>query len=146
MSLTDWLAAGWVVKHSTTAQEIRDLLAVADRDLADSQIEQLSLDSRLKLAYNAALSASTAALASEGYRASRDSHHLRVIQSLKYTIGANSSLVMQFDAFRKKRNISDYERAGSVSDQEASEIFELAKKIRNLVENWLRKNHSDLMS
>jgi hypothetical protein len=52
----------------------------------------------MNIAYNAALQAATAALAAAGYRASRDAHHYRVIQSLKETIGADASVVTTFDA------------------------------------------------
>jgi hypothetical protein len=52
-----------------------------------------------------------------GYRASREAHHYRVIQSLRFTIGADTRLVAQLDAFRKKRNISDYERSGLISEK-----------------------------
>ena len=66
----------------------------------------------LAIAYNAALQCAIAALAACGYRASREAHHYRVIQSLPHTIGADAKLVAQLDAFRKKRNVGDYERAG----------------------------------
>jgi len=72
----------------------------------------------------------TAALAAAGYRAARDAHHYRVIQSLAYAIGADARLITQFDGFRKKRNISDYERAGVVSDQEVKEMLILAENLR----------------
>jgi hypothetical protein len=49
------------------------------------------------------------------------------------------------DKFRKKRNIGEYERAGVVSDQEAKEMFLLAKDLREEVENWLRSNHPKLL-
>ncbi|HEX2687442.1 MAG TPA: hypothetical protein VHN14_12535 [Kofleriaceae bacterium] len=84
----------------------------------------------MSIAYNAALQASTAALAAAGYRASRDSHHFRVIESLVLTIGADANLVATFDAYRKKRNISGYERVGMVSDADADGMRELAKPKR----------------
>ena len=43
--------------------------------------------------------------------------------------------------FRKKRNISKYERSGFVSEQEVKEMISLAKKIRSLAEDWIRKKH-----
>ena len=58
-----------MTKHQATADEIRELLAVADRDLHDSDVAGLSTDTQLGLAYNAALQVATAALAAEGYRA-----------------------------------------------------------------------------
>ena len=63
MSLQDWERNGWLQRHKTSPNEIRDLLAVVERDLADSATEGLSSDWRMNIAYNAALQAATAALA-----------------------------------------------------------------------------------
>lgn len=99
MTLADWERNGWMTAHGTSQREIRDLLAVVERDLADSAAEALSADWRMNIAYNAALQAATAALAASGYRASRDQHHYRLIQSLRETIGADAALVNTFEAF-----------------------------------------------
>jgi hypothetical protein len=146
VSLSDWERNGWVTAHRTTPREIADLFAVVDRDLADSKADGLSPDWALNIAYNAALQTATAALAAAGYRASRDQHHYRVIQSLELTMGADRLLVDRFDAFRKKRNFAGYERAGSVSEGEAREMRELATKIRDDVRAWLRGNHARLIT
>lgn len=145
MTLQNWLLNDWLTPHKTSPQEISDLLTVVNRDLSDCQLPGLSQDWRLNIAYNAALQAATAALSAAGYRAARESHHFRIIQSLAHTIGAPSSLIAQFDQFRKKRNIGGYERAGTTSDQEAKEMFLLAKKIRSDVEAWLQDTHPELM-
>ena len=81
-SLRDWLRAGWLSEHQPSREEISDLLGVADRDLGDCQSSGLSPDWRLAIAYNAAMQLAVAALAAAGYRASREGHHYRVIQSL----------------------------------------------------------------
>jgi hypothetical protein len=39
--------------------------------------------------------------------------------------------IAQLDKFRKKRNIGSYEHAGVVSEQEAKEMFALAKTLRD---------------
>jgi hypothetical protein len=83
-------------------------------------------------------------LAAEGYRVARESHHYRAIQSLAFTLGCEKELIAQLDAFRKKRNISDDERAGSVSSQEASEMTGLAEDLRAKLIAWLRCTHPDL--
>lgn len=145
MSFDDWLRSGWLKNHETSRQEIADLFAVADRDLADCASKGLSPDWKLNIAYNAALQMATAALAASGYRADRTAHHFRTIQSLALTIRADASLVRQLDQFRKKRNLGAYERAGAVSDREASEIAELAKKLRTEVRNWLQARHPKLV-
>jgi hypothetical protein len=145
VSLRDWAKNGWLTEHKSSPQEIAELLRVADRDLVDCQVSGLSSDWRLSIAYNAALKLGTAALAAEGYRASREAHHYRIIQSLAFTIGAGKELVIQLDQFRKKRNISDYERAGMVSDLEANEMIALAEKLRKHVLNWLHSNQPELL-
>ena len=60
MSLTNWQAAGCLVEHKATPEEIRDLFAVAERDLKDSAVTGISSDTQLGLAYNAALQVSNA--------------------------------------------------------------------------------------
>ena len=146
VSLKDWLRNGWLVDHQTSPQEIGELLGVTDRDLDACQTPALNTDWRFGIAYNAALQAATAALAASGYRATREAHHYRVIQSLAYTIKADQNLIHKFDRFRKKRNIGGYERIGAVSDMEAGEMFNLAKSLREEVEQWLQKYHPDLMN
>jgi hypothetical protein len=145
MSLADWQRNGWLLTHETNAQEVSDLLAVVERDLADSAAGQISADWRMNIAYNAALQAATAALAASGYRASREQHHYRIIQSLRETIGATPLQVAVLDAFRKKRNITGYERVGVVSDADADEMRALAVEVRNDVVAWLRRHRADLL-
>ena len=145
MSLADWLRNGWLLEHRPSRSEIRDLLRIADRDLGDAQTQGLSSDWRLNIAYNAALQIAVAALAAAGYRASRDSHHFRVLQSLTHTLELDSKQVRQFDTFRKKRNVSEYDRAGTASDQEAAEMFELARKLRQGITKWLKAEHPELL-
>ncbi len=145
MTLQNWLHNGWLAPHETSPQEITDLLVLVNRDLCDCQAQGLSADWRLNISYNAALQAATAALAASGYRAARDSHHFRIIQSLKYTIDAPPLLINKFDKFRTKRNIGGYERAGMVSDQEAAEMYLLAKQLSDDVNAWLQNNHANLL-
>ncbi len=138
MSLNEWLKNGWLIEHETSEQEIEDLFRVVDRDLKDCEVTRLSPDWRFNIAYNAALQCAKTALAVAGFRPSRESHHYRLIHSLAYTIQADDKSIIQFDMFRKKRNISDYLRAGEVSDQEVTEMIALAKKLRDRVKKWIR--------
>ena len=143
--MQDWLKSRWLIEHQTSRQEISDLLSMADRDLAQCRTPHLSPDWQLNIAYNAALQAAIAALAAAGYRAAREAHHYRVIHSLAHTIEADPGLIIQLDKFRKKRNITEYEQAGAVSEQEAKEMFALAKNLRDKVEKWLRSSHPELL-
>ena len=144
MGLEDWLNDKLIVKHRPSAREIANLMHICDRDLEKVQIIELGPDWRLSIAHNAALQAATAALAASGYRARKDGQHYRVIQSLAFTIKTGPATIKQLDKFREKRDISDYERAGLVTEQEAEEMIMLAKQLRYDVEQWLRSNHDEL--
>ncbi len=145
MSLSDWLAQGWLQRHRPDRWETLELLAIAERDIRDAQVAGISADTRLSIAYNAALQVAMAALAASGYRPGREAHHYRAIRSLAFTVGADAAVVDQLDAFRKKRNISDYQRAGSVSEREAGEMLALAQTLRETVVSWLKANHPELV-
>lgn len=146
MSLQDWLKFGWLKEHQSSRDEIAELLAVADRDLEACQTAGLVNDWKFNIAYNGALQLATAALAAAGFQAERSNHHFRVIHSLEFTIGLDQRLVRTFDTFRKKRNLTDYERAGAVSDLEVDAVRELAARLRNEVEEWIRRIRPDLSS
>jgi hypothetical protein len=146
VSLKSWLENGWLVEHRATAGEIAEVLSVADRDLHDCQAAGLSPDWKLNIAYSAVLQAATAALAAAGYRAVREAHHYRTLQSLAHTVGAAPHLLRRLDAFRKKRNVGSYQRSGSVSEQEAQEMVALARQLREEVTHWLWATHPELMT
>jgi len=120
------------------------LFGLAERDLEACQTADLVTDWRFNIAYNAALQLATAALAAAGYEASRTAHHLRVIRSLEFTLALSPNKIDLFDAFRKKRNEADYERAGVVSDTEAEEMLALARELRVDVEAWIARTHPSL--
>ena len=145
MSLRDWQRNSWLVEHQASFEEIAALLAIVERDLANAKVAELSDDWRLNIAYNAALQAATAALAAAGYRAAREQHHFRTIQSLAHTIGWPAAKVDRFDRFRKKRNIIGYESAGVASEREAREMHELATALRDDVLARLGKQYPKLL-
>ena len=145
MTLDDWLDKGWLVKYRPDRREIKELLGIADRAISDAEVKGISPDAQLSFSHNAAIQLAIAALAATGYHLEREAYHYRAIQSLAFTIGASIDLVDQLDSFRKKRNISDYERAGAVSEQEAGEMLTLAKTLRETVTAWLKKNHPKLI-
>jgi len=67
MTLQDWLSNGWLKRHTTSQQEISELLAKVERDKAEASKEEITLDWRLAIAYNACLGCATIALRASGY-------------------------------------------------------------------------------
>jgi uncharacterized protein (UPF0332 family) len=145
MSLGNWLEDKLIVKHRPSGGEVAQLLHICDRDLEKVEIVALGPDWRLSIAHNAAVQAAKAALAASGYRARKEGQHYLVLQSLAFTIKTDPATIKQLDKFREKRNISDYERAGLVTEQEAEEMIVLAKQLRDDVEQWLRAHYPSLV-
>lgn len=146
MTLESWLANRWLISHITSAEEISDLLAIVERDLADAAMDRLSADWRLGIAYNAALQLAILALAADGYRPERHRGHERAIRSLRFTVGVDPDLVETLDGVRRKRNLSSYERAGTASSSEAEEVRLMAHELRASVLEWLKANHPHLLA
>lgn len=145
MTLNNLAKKGWLVEHKTSRLEIQDLFSVAERDLKDCRATGLSADWKLNIAYNAAIQAAKAALDVCGYRPTREAQHFRIIQSLKFTINADSNEIACLDKFRKKRNISDYEKSGLVSDEEAEEMYQFAVDLVSQIGDWIKVNYPDYM-
>lgn len=147
MSFASWLKDGSVKRHRPARQEIENLLAVADRCLADARVAAVSADGRLQSAYNSALAAATAALHASGYRTNPAAagHHAVTIESTALTFGAAASAVRKLDSFRRKRHRAAYDVAGAVTEQEVLEAVELAAELRRDVQAWLQATHPDLV-
>jgi hypothetical protein len=145
MSLADWLNENLIAPCKVSPGEIADLLHICDRDLEKVKIVELGPDWRLSIAHNAAMQAATAALAAAGYRARSQGQHYTVLQSLAFTLKLSPAAIKCLDKFRQKRNLSDYERAGAVTELEAAEMVALAIKLRADVEQWLRTYYPELI-
>ncbi len=74
MSLKQWADNRWLRSHATSREEISNLLALVERDLADAGGE-ISADWRFGIAYNASLKLCTILLFASGYRPERTLQH-----------------------------------------------------------------------
>jgi uncharacterized protein (UPF0332 family) len=143
MSLKDLLNQGRLKQHKTSKKEIENLLALVRRDIKDAKIEGLSSDRRFACAYNAVLQLATILLYCKGYKPEGAGHHFIVFQAMKIIMGNNYyTLADYFDSCRSKRNITDYDYAGAISDSEVEELIEEAEKFLEITINWLKKNYT----
>ncbi|MEP7326726.1 MAG: hypothetical protein ABI836_12315 [Gemmatimonadota bacterium] len=145
MTFDLWLQNGWIRAHETSPAEIAELLAVADRNLADAGIDELSADARMGFAHAASIAVANAALAAAGYRPGRERHHERLIDSLAHTVGADSKTIRRLHDQRVSRNTMTYERIGTVTEQEAKDAVVHANELTAIVRKWLMKEHPKLM-
>jgi hypothetical protein len=145
MTLKQWADNGWLASHVTSTEEIANLLAIVDRDLADAG-GGISPDWRFGIAYNAALKLCTVLLYAESYRATRTLQHYRTIQAVPLILGQSHQADADYlDACRKKRNIVEYDYVGGVTDDEASELAAYILELREKVLNWLKQSHPQLL-
>jgi hypothetical protein len=137
---------GWLRREPTSPGEIKDLLGIVERSLADSKVEVVSTDLRFMAAFNAALCVATTALRASGHRTvTHAGHHVKTIESLELTIKTSPKIIQRFKTFNNKRNKSVYDVAGAVSDQELEAIAKLAIELRESTLAWLRKTHPELL-
>lgn len=145
MSLSEWYRNGWLKKHQTSRDEIRNLFAIIERDLKDCEQDAISEDWRFAMAYNAARQCCVVALFCSGYRVERGgSEHYRVISSLPLCMGHQYSEIRDYlDSCRNKRNVSDYDMAGTISREETKEVIKTAHELYSDVRSWVQAHHPD---
>lgn len=146
MPLRQFLADGRLKSHRTTPKEIQDLLRVVDRNLQDAAVEEISFDLRFTTAYQAGLQLATIVLAACGFRTTGKDHHWATFNVLPELLGPQIQDVADyFDQCRGKRNLSDYDRAGEIAEDEAVELLRETRKFRTTVLNWLKERHPGLI-
>jgi len=146
MSLERWEHNGWLRPHKTGPKEVANILALIERDLRDAARSEVSSDWRFNIAYNAGLQLATLVLYAGGYRAGRgESKHYRVIQALPLVMGEGFSAVSTYlDHCRRKRNVSEYDAAGTISEKEAEDLLRTVREFKFEVRKWLQQNHAEL--
>lgn len=115
VTLKQFLAEDRLRRHRTTTKEIQDLLRVADRNLKDAAVEEISFDLRFTTAYQAALQLATIVLAASGYRTKGAGHHWITFKILPELFGRGikdeTSRIMTAQVkFRTMRRASSWER------------------------------------
>jgi hypothetical protein len=98
--------------------------------IKDAENEQLSIESRFDLAYNAAHAFSLAALRFQGYRS--ESRFL-VFQSLQHTLQLSPVKWRVLDQAHKKRNLVEYEGSADVDVGLLAALIRIARDIEAAV-------------
>ena len=146
MSLESYERNSWITAETASADEIKGLLAIVQRGISDSKVEAISLDLRFAAAFSAALSAATASLRASGYRTKTQvGHHMKTVECLEFTIGADQRLINRMKTLSKKRNITFYDTAGNISNEDLRLAQETAEELLRKVQEWIRKAHPALL-
>jgi DUF1365 family protein len=146
VSLEAWLHEAFITEHTTSQQEISELLAIIDTDLKDAAITELSSERKLGCCFNALLISARVGLRASGYRVSKSNrnHHYYAIQSLRHTVKLDADTVLRIEAVQKKRNVADYVRVGEVSDSVADDTLTFTRDVCQRIREWLNDQHEEL--
>jgi len=138
MSLQEFENKGWIRPHTTSRQEIQDLLSIVNRDLQDAEVNQLSADWRFGIAYNGALKLCTILLYTQGFRSGSGRHHMRTIATLPHIGNLRTKADADYlNTCRRKRNTVEYDYSGGATDKDADELIAFTKEFRDDLIHWL---------
>lgn len=148
MSLQNWLQRGHLINHQATVAEVRNLLGVVDRELADASVAGLSDDGRFTHAYDAALLLCKLALHASGFEVQKRAtgHHSLWINSLEFTLGeGHKATLIHLSKSSKLRHTTLYDQAGFIQKQDADDLLQAARQLQADVLAWLHSQHPTLV-
>lgn len=138
MSFKQLTINGKIQKQKTSKEEIADLFKLIARDLQDASIDELSEDRRFAIAYNAVLQCATMIMRCLGYRTKGEAHHYTTFEFLRLALGKkHDRLIDYFNSCRSKRNRTDYDAAGEISETEVGELLSEARKFFKFSKDWI---------
>ena len=145
--IDDLLASGQLKRHIPSPAETDDLLALAERRLADASAAELSPGARFAAAFRAALTLATTVVLADGYRvATTSGHHRLAIQLLPVLLGDRQRRGATYlDACRRKRSTAEHECAEAITAGESKALRAAAQELQEEVLTWLNEAHPELL-
>lgn len=125
---------------------VAKMLAAAQRNITDAQLQGLSAENRFDVAYKSIMQSAMVALHANGYRTltSKPGHHQTAIQTLPLSVTLPQARVIVLDALRKQRNLSDYS-GELIPDAAAAECLACAIDLLAHVRAWLAAKRPQLL-
>ena len=117
---------GQLTAEPPAESEIAGLIRSGLVRLNDAELEELSLESRFDLGYNAAHALALAALRRLGYRS--ESRYL-VFQCLQHTLDLPREQWRVLDEAHRKRNLAEYEGDADLDDQLVAALVRVAREV-----------------
>lgn len=145
MSWAKLLADKAVAPLPPTKQELDNLRTIVARSLRDVLAPGLSVDARFVLAYDAARTLSLMIVRAAGYRPRSAGAHYHTFAALECADPAFGALSAYFDGCRIKRNVSEYEFSGGITDTEADGLLQTVRQFSIDAEEWIRVHFPSLV-
>lgn len=144
MSWAKLLADKTVTPLPPTKQELDNLRSIVTRSLRDVSASGLSADARFVIAYDAARTLSLMVVRAAGYRPRSAGAHYHTFAALEAANPAFAAISAYFEGCRIKRNISEYEFAGGVTDTDADGLLKAVRQFAIDAEAWIKTHHPSL--
>lgn len=130
-----------IEEHKFTTRDLEQYIAIAVAKLQDAKVEGHTDDTTFTLAYDAVRAAADAVMAAEGYRPkSGEGQHAAVFEFLEEVgDGRWEEEAGRFNRARRKRNVSQYDRFGLISETQAAALVTDAEAFITEVEDWLQQ-------
>jgi len=130
---------GYIKRLPVNKKKIEDALNLAKRDIkAAKTILRENDDWAFSIAYNAMLQAIRALMFSKGYRPSGRNQHISVVRFAELFLRKEDVTIL--DRMRRKRHITTYNAAGTISEREAENAIERAEKLVHEIERMFKDN------
>jgi uncharacterized protein (UPF0332 family) len=128
MDLDELERRGDIKRLPRDMKKIEDSLNLAKRDVnvARSVLNE-NCDWAFSIAYNAMLQAVRALMFSKGYRPTGSNQHISVVRFAELFLRKEDVIIL--DRMRRKRHITIYDTAGTISEIEAENIVIRAEKL-----------------
>ena len=123
---------GQLKAQPPTEEEVNGLLSSGKTRLEDARREDLSLESRFDLAYNAAHALSLTALRWHGFRSE---NRYQVFQCLQHTVELEPAHWRVLNQAHRKRNLAEYEDHLEVDRGLVEATIRVATQVQARVEN-----------
>jgi hypothetical protein len=138
------LANNNVTQQPAAKKELDNLRSIVSRSLKDVAATGLSADARFIMAYDAARTLSLMIVRSSGYRPKAAGGHYNTFLGLETADGQFAKLSAYFDGCRMKRNASEYDFAGGVTDTDADGLLKTVQQFAIDAEAWIKAKHPTL--
>ncbi|HEV3138687.1 MAG TPA: hypothetical protein VGZ26_12300 [Pirellulales bacterium] len=134
-----------MIQEPPSKAELNNLRSIVTRSLKDVAAKGLSEDARFVLAYDAARTLSLIVVRAGGYRPrSASGHHYNTFLALEAADPAFAGLSVYFDGCRMKRNISEYDFAGGVTETDVDGLLNTVQEFAVDVEAWVKARYPHL--
>jgi hypothetical protein len=130
-NLENLVKVGQLKREAGDAREFAGLLRSAQMRLTDAHNQQLAIESRFDLAYNAAHALALAALRWHGYRSDK---RYTVFQCVPHTLGLGPEVWRVLALCHDRRNLAEYEGYLEVDEQLVADLLKATDALLAKVE------------